>query len=331
MKPVVVLASPVPEEVLHHLEEQCELRRFDAPRAKADLAAFHGALVDAQGLIGAGMKIDAQFLTHAPQLRVVSTISAGYDTIKVDDLTARNVALFNTSGALAGTTADTALALMLAVARRVVELDGWVRAGQWQKGLGPEHFGVDVQGKTLGIIGMGSIGAEVARRGALGFGMRVLYTKRTPNRQAEQAYGARQCDLHALLTESDFVCVTVPLTPQTRNLIGAEQIASMKPNAVLVNIARGGIVDETALAAALKAGHLAGAGLDVFETEPTPADNPLLKLPNVVALPHIGSATVETRHAMAVSAAQNLLRALAGNPDLKNAVNPVVLERSRAG
>ncbi len=325
MKPVVVLASPVPDDVLQQLEAHSQLRRFDAPRAKADLDAFHAALADADGLIGVGLKIDAAFLAHAPQLKVVSTISAGYDTIKVDDLTARGVALFNTSGALAGTTADTALALMLAVARRVVELDRWVRDGHWRQNLSTGFFGVDVQGKTLGIIGMGSIGAEVARRGALGFGMRVLYTKRTPHHQAEQAYGARRCELDELLTQADFVCVTVPLTPQTRNLLGAAQIARMKPKAILINIARGGIIDEAALAAALASGHLAGAGLDVFETEPVPSDNPLLKLANVVALPHIGSATQETRHAMAVSAGQNLLRALAGEPDLANAVNPAVL------
>lgn len=322
MKPVVILASPVPADLLQQLADTFDLRRFDAKGAKADLPTWHAALTQAEGMIGAGMRIDAELLALAPKLRVVSTISAGYDTIKVADLTQRRVALFNTSSALAATTADTALALMLAVARRVVELDGWVRAGGWQANLAETYFGVDVHSKTLGIIGMGGIGSEVARRGALGFGMKVLYTKRTPNLAAEQAYGARHVELDELLTQSDFVVVTVPLTAQTRNLLGAPQLALMKKDAILINIARGGIVDEHALAAALMAGQLRGAGLDVFAAEPTPVDGPLLKLPNVVALPHLGSATLETRKAMAVSAVSNLVNALAGKPDLTNLVNP---------
>jgi gluconate 2-dehydrogenase len=227
---------------------------------------------------------------------------------------------------LTESTADTVFSLILATARRVVELADWVKAGKWQGSVGPAQFGLEVQGKTLGIVGLGRIGGAVARRAALGFNMKVLYTNRSPNPQAEQAYGARRVELAELLASSDFVCLQVPLTPETQHLIGAAELRAMKRSAILINASRGATVDEAALIEALQSGTIHAAGLDVFETEPLPVDSPLLSMPNVVALPHIGSATHETRHAMALNAAENLVAALDGTLT-RNVVNRDVLRK----
>jgi len=234
--------------------------------------------------------------------------------------------LAHTPDVLTESTADTVFSLILASARRGVELAAWVKAGRWQQSIGPAQFGVDVQGKTLGIVGLGRIGGAVARRAALGFNMQVLYTNRSANPQAEAAYGARRVELQELLATADFVCLQVPLTSQTRHMIGAKELASMKKTAILINASRGAIVDEQALVEALRNGTIHGAGLDVFEKEPLGADSPLLQMANVVALPHIGSATHETRHAMARNAAENLVAALAGTL-ATNVVNREVLQR----
>jgi gluconate 2-dehydrogenase len=250
----------------------------------------------------------------------------GFDQFDVADLTRRGIVLAHTPDVLTESTADTVFALILASARRVVELAAWVKAGQWRDSIGPAQFGVDVQGKTLGIVGMGRIGGAVARRAALGFNMRVQYTNRRPNPQAEAAYGARRVELAELLATSDFVCLQVPLTPETKHMIGAAELKAMKKSAILINASRGPTVDEPALIEALQNGTIHGAGLDVFDTEPLPADSPLLKLANVVALPHIGSATHETRHAMARNAAENLVAALDGTLTA-NVVNREVLAK----
>lgn len=187
-----------------------------------------------------------------------------------------------------------------------------MRAGHWQANLGPAHFGSDVHGKTLGIVGMGRIGEALARRGAAGFGMRVLYHSQRPKPEVEARHGARYLGLDELLAQADFVCLTVPLSASTEGLIGARELALMKPEAILVNISRGRVVDEAALIEALRQRRIGGAGLDVFVQEPLPAGSPLLQLDNLVATPHIGSATHETRLAMARCAVENLLSALAG-------------------
>jgi len=262
----------------------------------------------------------------ATRLKAISTISVGVDNFDVDDLTRRGIVLTHTPDVLTESTADTVFALVLATARRVVDLAEWVKAGKWRASIGPEHYGVDVHGKTLGIVGLGRIGGALARRAALGFDMRVLYANRHPNEAAERAYGARRVALPELLAQSDFVCLQVPLTPETRHLIGASQLRAMKRSAILINASRGAIVDEPALIEALADGTIAGAGLDVFEHEPLVSDSPLLAMRNVVALPHIGSATHETRHAMARCAAENLVAALAGTLT-RNVANPEVLVR----
>jgi gluconate 2-dehydrogenase len=318
----VVVYKALPQDVLAYLKEKVAVEVVDPERHDA----FVAALRQAHGAIGASVKITPAMLEGATRLTALSTVSVGIDQFDVDDLTARGIMLLHTPKVLIESTADTVFALMLASARRVVELADWVRAGNWQHSIGERSYGVDVQGKTLGIVGLGRIGSAVARRAALGFRMPVLYTNRHRNPDAERDYGARPVGLDELLATSDFVCLQVPLTPQTHSLIGAAQLKAMKPTAILINASRGPVVDEAALIEALQTGTIRGAGLDVFEHEPLAADSPLLAMKNVVALPHIGSATHETRHAMSLNAAQNLIAALDGSVT-ENLANPAVLER----
>ena len=318
----IIAYKPLPDDVLEYLRKHVDLVQVDG----AQHDAFVAALKDADGAIGASVKITPAMLEGATKLKALSTISVGFDAFDVADLTQRGIVLAHTPDVLTESTADTVFSLILATARRVVELADWVKAGQWQTGVGPAQYGVEVQGKTLGIVGLGRIGGAVARRAALGFNMPVLYTNRNPNPQAEQAYSARRVELAELLASSDFVCLQVPLTPETHHLIGAAELRAMKKSAILINASRGATVDEAALIEALQAGTIHGAGLDVFETEPLAADSPLLSLPNVVALPHIGSATHETRHAMALNAAENLVAALDGTLT-RNVVNRDVLRK----
>ena len=321
MKQKIVVYKAVPADVADYLREHAEVVTVDAD-APGALAA---ALKDADGAIGASVKITPDML-EGSRVRVLSTISVGYDQFDVPDLTKRGIVLAHTPDVLTESTADTVFSLILASARRVVELADWVKTGHWKGSIGPAQYGVEVQGKTLGIVGLGRIGGAVARRAALGFDMRVLYTNRSPNEAAERNYGARRVELDELLASADFVCLQVPLTAATRHLIGAEELKKMKRSAILINASRGATVDEPALIAALEGGTIHGAGLDVFEHEPIDPASPLLRMPNVVALPHIGSATHETRHAMARCAAQNLVAALAGTLDV-NIVNREVLAR----
>ena len=321
MKKKIVAYKPLPDDVMAWLREHADVVEIDA----AQHDAFVAALNDAEGAIGASVKITPAMLEGATKLKVLSTISVGFDNFDVADLTRRGIVLANTPDVLTESTADTVFALILASARRVVELADFVKAGEWQRSIGAERFGVDVQGKTLGIVGLGRIGGAVARRAALGFNMRVLYTNRSPNEHAEKTFGAQRVELAELLAQSDFVCLQVPLTKETHHLIGAAELKAMKKSAILINASRGQTVDEAALIEALKAGTIHGAGLDVFEREPVAADSPLLSMKNVVALPHIGSATHETRHAMARCAAENLVAALDGSL-ASNIVNREVLK-----
>ena len=319
MKKRIVLYKRLSDALLARLEAQVDVTWVDMT-APDGLARLRDALPGAQGLLGASLRLDGPLLDAAPDLEVISSVSVGIDNYDVPDLTRRGVMLTNTPDVLTETTADTGFALILATARRVVELAGWVRDGQWSKSLGPSHFGTDVHGKTLGIVGMGRIGEALARRGAAGFGMRVLYHSSRPKPDVDARYGAQYRALDDLLAEADYVCLTVPLNASTEGLIGARELALMKPDSILVNIARGRVVDEAALVEALQARRIRGAGLDVFVQEPLSVDSPLLGLDNVVATPHIGSATHETREAMARCAVENLLEALGGGRP-KNWVN----------
>lgn len=322
MKKKIVAYKPLPDDVMAYLRDHAEVTEADPSRHDA----FVAALKDADGAIGSSVQITPDMIEGATKLKALATISVGFDNFDVADLTRRGIVLANTPDVLTESTADTVFSLILATARRVVELAELVKAGQWKRSIGPELFGVDVQGKTLGIVGLGRIGGAVARRAALGFNMRVLYTNRSPNAQAEKSYGARRVELAELLAQSDFVCLQVPLTKETHHLIGAAELKAMKKSAILINASRGQTVDEPVLIDALRNGTIHGAGLDVFEQEPVAPDSPLLQMKNVVALPHIGSATHETRHAMARCAAENIVAALEGTL-ATNIVNPDVLKR----
>jgi glyoxylate reductase len=271
-------------------------------------------------------RIDAAVLDAAAGCRVVANYAVGYDNIDVPAATTRGIVVTNTPGALTDATSDLAWTLLVSAARRVAEADAFTRAGRFQ-GWAPMLFlGADLTGRTLGIVGAGRIGAAVALK-SVGFRMRVLYADPSHHPTLDKELGARRVPLDELLRESDFVSLHVPLTAETRHLIGAAQLAMMKQTAVLVNTARGPVIDEAALVAALKAGTIAAAGLDVYEDEPRLAPG-LADLPNVVLLPHLGSATLETRARMAAMAAENLLAVLAGRRP-PNCVNPEVYDAQR--
>lgn len=306
---------------MERLQAHAEVTLIDDPKTRNGMARLRDALPQADGLLGASLKLDAPLLDLAPKLKVVSSVSVGVDNYDIDDLTRRGILLSNTPDVLTETTADTGFALIMATARRVVELATMVRSGEWTQNIGAQHFGTDVHGKTLGIVGMGRIGEAVAQRGHFGFGMPVLYHSHSPKPAVEARFNAQYRSLDALLHEADFVCLTVPLTAETEGLIGAEQFARMRPETIFINIARGKVVDEQAMIRALQTGQIRAAGLDVFEREPVQADSPLLKLDNVVATPHMGSATHETREAMARCAVENMISALSGERP-KDLVNP---------
>jgi len=271
-------------------------------------------------------KIDAEVFDAAPKLKIVAQMAVGYDNIDVAEATKRGIYVTNTPGVLTETTADFAWALLLAVARRVVEADKYVRTGQWKVSWHPSMLlGRDVYGATLGIVGAGRIGRAVARR-AKGFNMKIIYYDVVPMPpEDEKELGARLVDLDTLFREADFVSIHVPLTKETYHLVNEDKLKLMKKTAYLINNSRGPVVDEKALYKALKEGWIAGAALDVFEQEPTPMDNPLLKLDNVVVAPHISSASYETRSRMAEMVAENLVAFFEGRQP-PNLVNPEVLK-----
>lgn len=323
MKPSVILYKALPDDLLHRLQEQADVTQV--PDLKpATVAQYADAFASAEGLLGSSENVDATLLEKMPKLRATSTISVGYDNFDVAALNARRILLMHTPTVLTETVADTMMALVLGAARRVVELAERVKKGEWKTGVGPDWFGVDVHHKTMGIIGMGRIGLALAQRAHFGFGMPILYNARRHHAEAEERFNARYCDLDTILKESDFICLVLPLTPETHHLIGEKQFASMKSSAIFINAGRGAVVDEQAMIAALKNGQIHAAGLDVFEQEPLPASSELLSLPNVVALPHVGSATHETRYGMAACAVDNLIAALSGKVEI-NCVNPEVV------
>lgn len=323
-KPAVLVARDVFPEVLALLRQH-----FDVQANPEDTVFSKPQLVQAlQGKAGAFItgseRIDAEVLAACPQLRAVCNMAVGYNNIDLVACTAAGVLASNTPDVLTETTADFGFALMMATARRMAESEHSLRRGEWTKWRYDMFCGSDVHGATLGILGMGRIGQAIARRGALGFGMQVLYHNRSrlPAEQ-EAPLGARYVDKATLLSEADHLVLVLPYSPAAHHSIGAAELAQMKPTATLTNIARGGIVDDAALAQALRDGVIAAAGLDVFENEP--ALNPaLLTLPNVVLTPHIASATTATRRAMADLAAANLVAALTGGVP-PTPLNPEVL------
>lgn len=296
----------------------------DLPPPPADLAA---ALARSDAVIAMVVdRITPEMLTAAPRLRIVANMAVGYDNIDPAAAADLGVWVTNTPGVLAETTADLAFGLLLAAARRIVESDRDTRAGGWKTWSPTGFLGVDAFGATLGIVGLGEIGEAVARR-ARGFKMRILYHSRTRKPALEADLGLEYRPLPELLAESDFVSLHTPLTPETRHLIDAAALAAMKPGAILINTARGQVVDQDALVDALRAGRLGGAALDVTTPEPLPLDHPLYTFPNVIITPHIGSASRATRARMAEMAAANILAVLTGR-EPPNPVNRPANPRS---
>lgn len=321
MKPTVFVTRPLPAAVIELLAAACQVQVHPADIALKP-AQLAEACREVEGLLAVGVRVNQDALSQAGKLRVVANCGVGYDNIDVEACTQRKIVVTNTPGVLTDTTADLAFALLLAAARRVVEGDKFVRNGRWERWEFGMMWGADVHHKTLGVWGFGRIGQAVARRGR-GFEMNILYhSRRRANPALEGELAARFVDRDTLLRESDFLTLHAPMTRETHHLIGANELKLMKPSAFLINTARGKIIDEEALVAALKAKTIAGAGLDVFEHEPH-LHPELAKLDNVVLLPHVGSATGETRLKMATLAAENLLAALAGRRP-PNVVNPEI-------
>jgi len=312
-KPRVWISRPTFPGITARLEPHFEVTvepeevTFSRGELAAKLAGQDAAIVGLKERIGAAE------IAGATRLRIVANLGVGYDNLDLDALSAAGIAVSNTADVLNESVADYAWALMLGVARRMSAAERWLRAGHWHATEFKAWLGMDVRGRTLGILGMGRIGQAIARR-AVGFGMPVLYHNRSPLPEAdERACNARYVDKQQLLREADFLMLVLPLTTQTRHAIGAPELALMKPTAILLNVARGGIVDDAALAAALGERRLAGAGLDVFEGEP--AVHPgLLALDNVVLSPHIASASHETRRAMTALAVDNVLALFGHGP-----------------
>lgn len=322
-RPRVAVTRLIPEAGLDRLREACDVTIWegDLPPDQGELDAL---LDGADGVLSLlTERVDGALLDRHPSIRVVSNFAVGFDNVDVEAATARNVAVCNTPGVLTQATAEFAFTLLVSAARRVVEAARYVQDGRWQT-WGPRLLlGQDIAGATLGIVGFGRIGKELARM-ATGFNMRILAHDAYEDAAAAAEFGVTYVPLDQLLQEADFVSLHVALTPETRHLISAREFGLMKPTAVLINAARGPVVDTEALVTALRDGEIFAAGLDVTDPEPLPADHPLVTMPNCIVAPHIASATVTTRDAMAVLAANNLIDVLEGRtPEV--IVNPNVL------
>ena len=320
----VFVTRQIPEDAIELLRRECEVEVNPEKRIPSKPELIEGVKGKDAVLCSLTDKIDEEIMDVAPSLKVISNFAVGYDNIDVGAATERGIVVTNTPGVLTETTADLAWATLMAIARRIPEADRFVRSGGWE-GWEPKLFlGTDVYGKTLGIIGMGRIGSAVARR-AKGFNMRVLYHDPCRREELEKELGVEYATLEDLLRLSDYVTVHVPLTPETKHMIGEKEFDLMKPTAKLINTSRGVVIDEQALIKALRTKRISGAALDVYESEPE-VPKELMELENAVLLPHIGSASTETRTKMAMMAAENLLAVLRRKVP-PNIVNREVLER----
>ncbi len=320
-KPHILMARAVFPEVIEKLSQvaQVHVNEDDTVWSQAELVA---RLQGKQGVFTTGGdRIDQAVLKACPELRICANMAVGYNNFDIPSMTAAGVVATNAPDVLTETTADLGFALLMGTARRLSESEHYLRAGRWTKWSFDMFAGSDIHGSTLGILGMGRIGQAIARRGALGFGMKVIYHNRSRlSQELEQQCQARLVSKSELLAQADHLVLVLPYTRESHHAIGAAELAQMKPTATLVNIARGGIVDDAALAQALKQRTIAAAGLDVFEEEPKVHPG-LLEVPNVVLTPHIGSASIPTRKAMAHLAADNLVAFFTGKP-LLTALNP---------
>jgi glyoxylate reductase len=310
VKPKVYISRRIPNEIVSKIEEYCQVRMWEHEDIPVPRQVLEEEIKEVEGLFCLLTEtIDRDLLARAEKLKIVSNMAVGYNNIDIEAAKEKGVTVTNTPGVLTETTADLTFALMMATARRLVESSEYLRNGQWNTWSPMQLTGQDIYGATLGIIGMGRIGASLAKR-ARGFDMDILYYNRSRKYDLEEDLYLKYTELDTLLSQSDFVCIMTPYTPETKNLIGARELSLMKDTAILINTARGGIVNEDDLFHSLKEREIWAAGLDVFEQEPVSIDHPLLTLPNVVTLPHIGSASIKTRMKMADLAADNLLLAL---------------------
>jgi glyoxylate reductase len=315
MKPKVFITRAIPESGINMVREHCDVTVHSGEVPPQGDELKH-QVSDKDGIICLpGDKIDKALIDSAPRLKVISTFSVGFEHIDVEEATKQGIYIGYTPGILTDATSDLAFTLLLSMARKIPQCDKFVRAGEWKVIGSPLHlFGTSVWGTTLGIVGLGRIGKAMAAR-ARGFSMKVLYTDSIRlDPKDEKGLGIEYRPLDDLLRQSDFVSLHAPLTPDTQHLINADKLKLMKPSAILINTARGSVIDEGALAIALKENWIAGAGLDVYEKEPIGPLNPLFALDNVILVPHMGSATTQTRSAMSELAARNLLSVLNGTP-----------------
>ena len=328
-RPRVFVTRRLPEAGLAIIQAACDAEIWPE-RLPPPADVLRSKVADCDGLVSLLTdRVDAALLDAAPRLRIVSNFAVGYNNIDVPACTARGIAVGNTPGVLTEATADIAMTLLLAASRRLIESCEDAKAGRWLTWEPTGWLGADLVGRTLGIVGMGRIGTALARRCQRGWDMNVLYFSRSRHEEVERDLHARRVEFDELLAASDFVSVHAALTPETTGMFGAAQFARMKPTAIFVNTARGGHVDQDALAEALRTGQIRAAGLDVTDPEPLPPEHPLYRLPNCVIAPHIASATVETRDAMATICAENLVAGLEGRP-LRSWINPEAGQRGRS-
>ncbi|CAH0207588.1 Glyoxylate/hydroxypyruvate reductase B [Peribacillus sp. Bi96] len=325
MKPRIYITRKLPEQIIDGLCKNYDVRMWNQEDIPVPREVLEEEMKEVEGLLCLlTEQIDESLIDKAANLKIIANMAVGHNNIDVISATKRGIMVTNTPGVLTETTADLTFGLLLATARRLMEAEDYLKSGKWETWSPMQLTGQDVYGATMGIIGLGRIGEALAKR-AKGFDMNLVYFNRSRKYEQEKELGIEYQPLEKLLQISDFVCVMLPLTPETAYMIGKEQLELMKESAVLINTARGGIIDEKALYKALKNREIWAAGLDVFEEEPIPVDHPLLTLPNVVTLPHIGSASIATRLKMATLAVQNLMEGLAGDTPR----NLVVVNKSK--
>lgn len=319
----IIAYTRVSKPVIEELKLQFDVSYFENYEY-LESAKFRKALEEAEGIIGLELKVTKELLELAPNLKIVSNVSVGYDNLDLPEMTKRKIMATNTPGVLTDTVADAVVGMLIASARRIPELDRFVKEGRWKEYLQLDQFGIDVHHKKIGIIGMGAIGQAVAKRCHYGFDMKILYYNRSRKPEVENRYGAVFHNLEDLLKESDFVVLMIPSSRETKHFIRTEHFKQMKTSAIFVNASRGMNIDEHALYNALKNNEILAAALDVFEKEPVGNDNPLLSLQNVITLPHLGAATIENELAMSRLAQQNLVRGL-NNEIPPNIINQEII------
>ncbi|AOH53975.1 D-glycerate dehydrogenase [Peribacillus muralis] len=313
MRPKIYITRKLPEQIIEGLRGNFDIRMWDEEEIPVPREVLEEEVKEVDGLLCLlTEQIDESLINRAVNLKIIANMAVGHNNIDVHSATERGIMVTNTPGVLTETTADLTFGLLLATARRMMEAADYLKSGKWETWSPMQLTGQDVHGATLGIIGLGRIGEALAKR-AKGFDMNLVYFNRSRKYEQEKELGIDYLPIEKLLQVSDFVCILLPLTPDTAYMIGKEQLKLMKRTSVLINTARGGIIDEKALYQALKDRDIWAAGLDVFEEEPVSVDHPLLTLPNVVTLPHIGSASIATRMKMAALAVQNLADGLAGD------------------